>query len=124
MKTTFAGSPVSRAPRCRFRAPAEGREVGTMCAVETRPRIGTDRLVLRAPQSGDALMLADFGNDIGVAGMTASMPHPFSVDDAEACLAKAAGGDPRKRAGFVIEHRQFGPIGLLQIHEKEPRRPE
>jgi len=95
-----------------------------MCAVETRPRIGADRLVLRSPQGGDALMLADFGNDLGVAGMTASMPHPFSVDDAEACLAKAAGGDPRKRAGFVIEHRQFGPIGLLQIHEKEPRRPE
>ncbi len=95
-----------------------------MCAVELRARIGTDRLVLRTPQAGDALMLADFGNDLGVAGMTASMPHPFGVADAEACLAKAAGGDPKKRAGFVIEHRQFGPIGLLQIHEKEPRRPE
>ena len=95
-----------------------------MSVVETRLSIGTDRLVLRAPRAGDALMLADFGNDIGVAGMTASMPHPFGVAEAEACLAKVAGGDPKKRAGFVIEHRQFGPIGLVQIHEKQPRRPE
>ena len=96
-----------------------------MCAVETRTRIGTDRLVLRAPQGGDALMLADFGNDLGVAGMTASMPHPFGVDEAEACLAKVTAGDPRKRAGFVIEHRQFGAgikgPGRIRIREKRAR---
>ena len=95
-----------------------------MCAIEVRPQVGTDRLVLRAPVEGDALMLRDFANDLGVAGMTSTMPHPFTLADAEACLGKAAGGDPKKRAGLVVEHRQFGPIGLLQLHEKEPRRPE
>ena len=89
-----------------------------MCAVQVRPAVGTDRLVLRAPVDGDALMLRDFANDLGVAGMTSTMPHPFTLADAEACLGKAAGGDPRKRVGLVVEHRQFGPIGLVQIHEK------
>ena len=49
-----------------------------MNAIQTRPSIGTDRLVLRAPVEGDALMLQDFGSDLGVAGMTQSMPRRMS----------------------------------------------
>jgi len=98
-----------------------------MSELDVRPAVATPRLVLRAPAPGDALMLADFAADIGVAGATDKLPHPFGVAEAEACLAKASGGD--KRIGFVVEHRQFGPIGMLGFREREPpqsnfRRPE
>lgn len=87
-------------------------------------RVGTGRLILRSPEEGDALMLADFGADPAVAWDTESLPHPFGVDEAEICLSRAAAADPAKRVVFVIEHRQFGPIGMLGFHEKTPRRPE
>jgi RimJ/RimL family protein N-acetyltransferase len=90
--------------------------------LDVRPAVATPRLVLRALAPGDALMLVDFAADIGVAGATDKLPHPFGVAEAEACLAKASAGD--KRIGFVVEHRQFGPIGMLGFREREPRRPE
>ena len=32
----------------------------------------------------------DFADDLGVSGMTEHLPHPFVLEDAEACLARAA----------------------------------
>lgn len=89
-----------------------------------RPRIGTERLVLRAPADGDALMLADFGGDLAVAANTDVLPHPFGVAEAETCLGRAAAADPDRRVAFVIEHRRLGPIGMIGFQEKVHRRPE
>lgn len=96
-----------------------------MFALDTlRPGIGTERLVLRAPLEGDALMLADIGGDLAVAANTDLLPHPFGVAEAETCLGRIAAADPDRRVTFVVEHRRFGPIGMIGFQEKTPRRPE
>jgi len=95
-----------------------------MCALDVRPAIGTERLILRAPQRADAPVIAELANDPGVAGMTSHMPYPYALGDAEAFLAASAQGDPRERPVFAVEHRQFGLIGMLGFHEAAPRRPE
>lgn len=95
-----------------------------MCALDVRPVIGTERLILRRPVADDAAELAALANDPGVAGMLSTWPHPYEVAHADAWLAKVARADPRTRADFVIEHRQLGVMGVIGVGEDEPRRPE
>ena len=94
-----------------------------MCAIETRPAIGTDRLILRSPVKNDAAELCQLANDLGVAGMLGTMPYPYRPADAEAFLARAcspAKSDP----GFVIEHRQFGFMGMIGFKQAALGKPE
>jgi RimJ/RimL family protein N-acetyltransferase len=95
-----------------------------MCAVDVRPAIGTERLILRGVTRADAPAIAELANDLGVAGNTTVLPYPYRTGDAEAFVACAERADPRKAAAFAIEHRQFGLIGMLGFQEKEPRRAE
>lgn len=95
-----------------------------MCAYDVRPAIGTERLILRAPAPGDAALIAELANDIRVAGMVSRLPHPYRIDDAEAWIARLEDRNPRAEAVFVIEHRQFGVIGVLGFHERAPGRSE
>ena len=95
-----------------------------MCALDIRPAIGTDRLILRGPTAADAPVMAEFANDPRVAGNVARMPYPYTHDDAAEGLAQIARYDPRREVAFAIEHRGFGFIGMLSFHEREPRRPE
>ena len=95
-----------------------------MCATDIRPAASSQRLVLRGPVAADAAPIAELANDLGVAGMTPSLPYPFSQADAEACLSRAVRADPQANATFVIEHRQFGVIGMLALREDAPRRPQ
>lgn len=92
-----------------------------MCALDVRPAIGTDRLILRGPVAGDAAAIAEFANDLGVAGMAATLPYPYGQDDAEAFIWEAARANPRSEAQFVIEHRHFGVIGMLGFAERQAR---
>ncbi|MBW8815188.1 MAG: GNAT family N-acetyltransferase [Caulobacterales bacterium] len=89
-----------------------------MCALDVRPAIGTERLILRAPVAADAAAIAELANDIRVAGNVARMPHPYAVKDAEAWLGSLATRDPRAEAAFAVEHRQFGLVGVLGFHAK------
>lgn len=92
-----------------------------MCAMETTPAVGTDRLVLRRPVISDAAELRRLADDPGVAGMLSRMPHPYTAADADAFLGRAADGrEPR----FAIEHREFGFIGMIGFSETQPGRPE
>ena len=93
-----------------------------MCAIETSPALGTDRLVLRAPQTDDAAELCQLANDLGVAGMLTSMPYPYRPADAEAFLGGRR--DWAKAPDFAVEHRRFGFIGMLGFAENAPGRPE
>lgn len=43
----------------------------------------TQRLVLRAPQLGDAKAVAALANDLRIAENTARIPHPYRLSDAE-----------------------------------------
>jgi RimJ/RimL family protein N-acetyltransferase len=95
-----------------------------MCAIDVRAAIATDRLILRAPVRGDAAQVAEFANDYSVAAMTARLPHPYGLADAEAFIDRVAGLDPRREAVFAIQHRQFGVIGMLGFEEAQPGRAE
>lgn len=95
-----------------------------MCAVDVRPAIGTERLILRGVTRADAPAIAELANDLGVAGNTTVLPYPYRLADAEAFVACAERADPRKAAAFAVEHRQFGLIGMLGFQDKEPGRAE
>jgi len=86
-----------------------------MCAVATDTRLETDRLILRAPRRADAPWIADRINDIGIARMATRIPHPYAAADAEAFLQ---GLDPLEDKVFLVEHREFGPIGMLGFHRQ------
>ena len=57
-----------------------------MCILDLQPSVGADRLILRSPTLADAPVIAELANDLGVTGMTASMPYPYGIADAEAHL--------------------------------------
>jgi RimJ/RimL family protein N-acetyltransferase len=96
-----------------------------MCAaIEAKPAIGSERLILREPAARDIPALVDLANDLGVAAMTERMPHPYDAADAEAFVEKVEAMNPRTDRVFAVEHRQFGLIGVLGFHEKQPRRAE
>ena len=87
------------------------------------PRIETARLVLRPPAPSDAVYIAELANDAEVARMTASLPYPFRLADAEAFVAHTLTADPARDRRLLIEHREFGPIGMAGFHTRE-RLPE
>ena len=87
-----------------------------MCAHETEIRIETARLVLRPPTVRDAVCVADLANDPDVARMTTSVPHPYSLRDAQSFLARMAQADPEQDRPLLIEHREFGPVGMTGFH--------
>jgi len=94
-----------------------------MCALDVRPAIATERLLLRGPTAADVAPIADLANDPGVAGMLSTWPYPYTQADAEAWVARKARQDPRAGADFVIEHRQFGVMGVIGVSDREPQRP-
>jgi RimJ/RimL family protein N-acetyltransferase len=95
-----------------------------MCAIDVRPTIGADRLILRGVNRADVAAIAELANDLGVAGATSMLPYPFRLADAEACVARAERADPRRAAIFALEHRQFGLVGMLGFEDRAPGRAE
>lgn len=84
-----------------------------MCAIEVTPVISTERLVLRGPVRGDAEAIYRLASDINVAGMTSNIPHPYGPGDAEAFLDRALARRWDEEPGFVVEHRNFGLVGMV-----------
>jgi RimJ/RimL family protein N-acetyltransferase len=93
-----------------------------MCALDIRPAIATERLMLRGPTLKDAGRIAALANDFAVAGMTSHVPHPYARADAAAFLARDL--DPAREALFAIEHPADGVIGMLGFSGDDGRRPE
>ena len=54
--------------------------------------IETARLVMRAPVKRDLGGIVELANNIKVAEMTATIPHPYTMPDAEAWLEKVSSG--------------------------------
>jgi RimJ/RimL family protein N-acetyltransferase len=77
--------------------------------------------MLRAPARDDAARLCALANDIEVARMTCSLPHPFGPAEAEAAIARA--GAP-EAPGFAIEHPQEGLIGMISFKAGRNGAPE
>ena len=93
-----------------------------MCAVEVTPVVSTERLILRGPVVSDAPAIATYCNDLNVAGMTGNIPHPYGLADAEAWIARKQATDWEREAAWVIEHANFGVVGVLNLMPGE--RPE
>ena len=94
-----------------------------MCAIEITPAISTERLLLRGPVVNDAGRLAQLANDINVAGMLATMPHPYEPAHAEAWMSKVVMSNWDSEAHFAIEHHAFGLLGAIGITRKPGERP-
>lgn len=88
-------------------------------------RLETRRLWLRWPRESDAPALAALAGDWDVARMTASIPHPYGLDDSERFIVAARAANargralrlaltlktfPRKLVGMIgVELRDHGP---------------
>ena len=79
-------------------------------------RIRTPRLTLRPPVMADAVYIAELANDADVARMTTSVPYPYRLADAQVFLARMGDADPRQDRPLLIEHGDFGPIGMTGFH--------
>jgi RimJ/RimL family protein N-acetyltransferase len=91
-----------------------------MCTLHHEPRIETERLVLRPPAFEDAVYIAELANDAEVARMTTGITHPYRLADAEAFLACVAELDGSQVRPLLIEHREFGPIGMSGFQRHGP----
>lgn len=78
-------------------------------------RIETPRLVLRRLDPRFAERFAVLLNDPGIAGMTASIPHPYGLADAEAFLASKAKARSEEGIDLQIEDRSGRLLGGLGV---------
>jgi RimJ/RimL family protein N-acetyltransferase len=95
-----------------------------MCAIEVTPVIATERLMLRGPTPDDAGPMARLAGDINLAGRTCAIPHPFTEADAARAVERAMRLDWAREAKFVVEHRNFGLVGMLGFRTGALGRPE
>ena len=79
-------------------------------------RLETARLRLRPLDEADAPTMARLINDIGVARMTTSIPHPFACADARRYIARLRAADEDEERVFAIEHPRDGLVGVVGLH--------
>jgi RimJ/RimL family protein N-acetyltransferase len=80
-------------------------------------KIRTKRLALRAMREDDIPRLAQIGNDLDIARMTSSMPHPFGPDEAAAFVCRGRSMDLAEERLFAIETENDGVVGALGFYE-------
>jgi RimJ/RimL family protein N-acetyltransferase len=85
-------------------------------------QIETDRLILRAPASGDADAILKGLDDFQVVRMLTGAPWPYRREDAEAFLARSTTLDPATDRPLAIVHRQHGLIGGCGF-QSDPKTP-
>jgi RimJ/RimL family protein N-acetyltransferase len=88
------------------------------------PDLTTARLRLRPLSPRDAGPMTRWVDDIGLARMTTSIPHPFTQEHAEAFIARMEESDPGREAVFALDHPRDGLIGVVGLHPKAPMGPE
>lgn len=85
------------------------------------PIIATERLVLRPPHTQDVEEMASLANNINIARMLGTMPHPYTQDDAKAFIEKSA-KDIGRACVYVITEQETGLlIGVGGLHEDRSR---
>jgi RimJ/RimL family protein N-acetyltransferase len=84
-----------------------------------RPRLTTDRLVLRPLGPADAAPMTPLAGDPGVSRMTTSIPHPFGLEMAEAFIARMEGADRAREAAMAIERRDGAFMGVIGFHPND-----
>ena len=79
--------------------------------------ITTARLTLRRPEPADAVRIAAFAGDPAVARMLSPVPHPYTVADAEAFVARCADPPAGERVFAVADGD--GLAGLVGFQRSE-----
>lgn len=81
--------------------------------VHLQPELVTERLRLRPLEAADAGLIHLYANDVRVARMTTSIPHPYPPGSAEALVARAAAPDAEKTVWALDTGGENGLIGLV-----------
>ena len=93
-----------------------------MCAIRIdHPRIVSPRLSLRALAGSDVSRLTRLIDDIGVAGMTTRIPHPYGRADA---LAFFSAERDKGSWSLAVNHPDDGFIGVVALDRKSGPLPE
>jgi ribosomal-protein-alanine N-acetyltransferase len=84
----------------------------------------TDRLILRPLQPADAPRLAELAADFDIAAGTATLPHPYSLADAEQFIAHVRNDGPNSpNHVFAIVPNDAGQLaGIIGLHEQRDYR--
>ena len=88
------------------------------------PTLETTRLNLRPLAADDAPRMAALANDFDVARMTAVMPFPYALGDAERFIARVLARPPGGHATFAVEPDQGGLAGVIGFHPGDGLGPE
>jgi RimJ/RimL family protein N-acetyltransferase len=87
------------------------------------PSLESERLILRAPRMKDAAAIAALANNRKIAEMTASIPHPYRLADAEAWIAGLT--DQSVGAAFAIFEKKGGAfVGICSYEWRGETIPE
>ncbi|MGA8155176.1 MAG: GNAT family N-acetyltransferase [Rhodoplanes sp.] len=95
---------------------------GDGCGDADRLVLETERLILRAPQPADALLIAALVNDRRIAENTARIPHPYRLADAEDWIS-LANADPRDKT-LLITTRDGTIAGACGLEWRDGPNPE
>lgn len=86
--------------------------------------IETARLVMRAPSKRDLDGIVKLANNLKVAEMTATIPHPYTMKDAESWLEKVSSGRGHSMVLFVKAEKRV-LVGVAGFgHRGEEHNPE
>lgn len=96
--------------------PAEGLREASI------PVLETGRLILRAPQLGDAKAIAALANDRRIAENTRRIPHPYTQDDAEDFIGRSL--LPGGEMAFLVTRRDGTLVGGCGLGSFEGPVPE
>lgn len=83
------------------------------------PVISTERLILRPPHKEDAEDMAFLANNIKVARMLGTMPHPYKKSDAEAFIQKTAQSAGQACVYAITETDTGRMVGVCGLHEDD-----
>lgn len=86
-------------------------------------RLETAQLWLRWPRAADAVALSKLAGDKDVADMTASIPHPYSEQDAARWIFSARAGNAQGSSLALAIARRGKPteaIGAVGLHKVRP----
>jgi RimJ/RimL family protein N-acetyltransferase len=86
-------------------------------------RLETARLWLRWPRSADAVSLSKLAGERDVAEMTASIPHPYTEQDAARWVFSARAGNALGSSLALVIARRGRPteaIGSVGLHQTRP----
>ena len=74
-----------------------------------------DRLTIRDWRDDDAAVIAPLANNRAVwINLRDRFPHPYTLADAEAFVARSRAEDPRRNFAICLDDRPIGSIGIVQ----------